>query len=68
MITLSTGDQERDDHSHEGRKGTLSERMAVPTFAADASGDDLGSSARSYLRQIDAWTIRSLPQRSTSKR
>ena len=32
-------------------KGGISERMAVPTFSADKSGDELGSSARSYLRK-----------------
>ena len=36
-------------------KGGLSERMAVPTFNAEGSGDALGLSARSYLRQLDAW-------------
>ena len=36
-------------------KGGLSERMALPTFSADQTGDALGSSARSYLRQVDAW-------------
>ena len=36
-------------------KGGISERMAVPTFTADKSGEELGSSARSYLRQVDAW-------------
>ena len=29
--------------------------MAVPGFSADAIGEELGSSARSYLRQIDVW-------------
>ena len=29
--------------------------MAVPGFSADASGEELRSSARSYLRQIDVW-------------
>ena len=29
--------------------------MAVPTFNAEGSGDALGLSARSYLRQLDAW-------------
>ncbi|CAE7621529.1 GIP [Symbiodinium sp. CCMP2592] len=39
---------------HEGGRGP-SEKMVVPTFAGDADGDELGSSARSYLRQIAAW-------------
>ena len=30
--------------------------MSVSCFAAEGSGDELGSGARSYLRQIDAWT------------
>ena len=29
--------------------------MAVPVFTAEASGDELGASARSYLRQVQAW-------------
>ncbi|CAE7252997.1 RE1 [Symbiodinium sp. CCMP2592] len=37
-------------------KGSFSEKMAVPTFGATGSGDDLGVSARSYLRQIEAWS------------
>ena len=37
------------------KRATLSERMAVPSFSADSSGSDLGASARSYIRQIDAW-------------
>ena len=46
----------RDAVLHEGdRRGGLSERMSVPTFSADSGGDDLGLSARSYIRQIDAW-------------
>ena len=34
-----------------------SEKMIVPTFSGQtsSSGDDLGMSARSYLRQISAW-------------
>ena len=37
--------------------------MAVPTFNAESSGDELGASARSYLRQIDAWTkVTRLPE------
>ena len=37
------------------RRGGLSERMSVPSFSADSGGDELGQSARSYIRQIDAW-------------
>ena len=29
--------------------------MSVPSFSADSGGDELGQSARSYIRQIDAW-------------
>ena len=37
--------------------------MAVPTFNAESCGDELGASARSYLRQVDAWTkVTRLPQ------
>ncbi|CAE7372060.1 RE2 [Symbiodinium sp. CCMP2592] len=50
-----SGETGRDEATQDVRKGTPSERMAVPTFSADASGDDLGTSARSYLRQVDAW-------------
>ena len=34
-----------------------SEKMVVPTFSGsvEAGGDDLGASARSYLRQVAAW-------------
>ena len=38
-----------------GHKGSFSEKMAVPSFDASSTGDDLGVSARSYLRQVDAW-------------
>ena len=41
-------------------KGGLSERMALPTCSADQTGDALGSSARSYLRQVDAGAKRGL--------
>ena len=34
--------------------GRASERLSVPTFSGEDS-DDVGSSARSYLRQIEAW-------------
>ncbi|CAE7388702.1 RE2, partial [Symbiodinium sp. KB8] len=37
------------------RRGGLSERMTVPSFSANNNGDELGQSARSYLRQIEAW-------------
>ena len=41
-------------------KEGLSERMALPTCSADQTGDALGSSARSYLRQVDAGAKRGL--------
>ena len=51
-----------DDPGHHGdgltekrSNGTISERMSVPTFSADGSGEELGQSARSYLRQVEAW-------------
>ena len=31
------------------------ERLTVPTFSGEDDGDDVGTSARSYLRQIEAW-------------
>ena len=47
----------------QGRRAAPSEKMAVPTFNAESSGDELGASARSYLRQVDAWTkVTRLPQ------
>ena len=30
--------------------------MAVPTVGATSTGDELGVSARSYLRQVEAWS------------
>ena len=36
-------------------KGSFSEKMAVPSFDAQSTGEELGVSARSYLRQVDAW-------------
>ena len=38
-----------------GNKGSFSEKMAVPSFDAQSTGEELGVSARSYLRQVDAW-------------
>ncbi|CAE7544813.1 Faim2, partial [Symbiodinium necroappetens] len=38
------------------RRSGISEKMSVPVFAAEDVGEKLGSSARSYLRQIDAWS------------
>ncbi|CAE7565416.1 RE1 [Symbiodinium sp. CCMP2592] len=50
------GNQSRAPSSDDGeRRGTFSERMSVPTFSAENSGDELGQSARSYIRQIEAW-------------
>ena len=46
-----------------GRRAAPSEKMAVPSFNAESSGDELGASARSYLRQVDAWTkVTRLPE------
>ena len=44
------------DFRDEGGKGP-SERLVVPGFSGslDDGSDDLGSSARSYLRQVQAW-------------
>ena len=42
-------------YTGETPKSGPSERMAVPTFSAEGSGEALGLSARSYLRQMDAW-------------
>ncbi|CAE6927736.1 unnamed protein product [Symbiodinium sp. CCMP2456] len=48
----------REDHSGggygKGSYGRPSEKLSVPTFSAEDT-DDLGSSARSYLRQVSAW-------------
>ncbi|OLQ05448.1 hypothetical protein AK812_SmicGene11376 [Symbiodinium microadriaticum] len=38
------------------RRGGVSEKMSVPGFSAEDQGEKLGASARSYIRQIDAWT------------
>ncbi|CAE7840260.1 EIF4E2, partial [Symbiodinium sp. KB8] len=38
------------------RRGGVSEKMSVPVFSAEDQGEKLGSSARSYIRQIEAWT------------
>ncbi|CAE7492417.1 GIP [Symbiodinium natans] len=35
-------------------QGRPSEKLSVPSFSAE-DGDDVGTSARSYLRQIEAW-------------
>ena len=38
-------------------------RAAPSTFNVESSGNELGASARSYLRQVDAWTtVTRLPQ------
>eukprot|EP00439_Symbiodinium_sp_Y106_P021298 s4955_g2.t1 len=37
-----------------GGGGRASEKLAVPSFTGDDT-DDVGSSARSYLRQVEAW-------------
>ena len=45
-----------DNYARRGATGgtRASEKLAVPTFSGDDS-EDLGGSARSYLRQIEAW-------------
>ena len=40
----------------DGKGASFGEKMSVPTFDAEGSGDSLGLGARSYLRQIDAWS------------
>ncbi|CAE7721415.1 GIP [Symbiodinium sp. KB8] len=45
-----------DSRKHRGQKGSFSEKMAVPSFGAKGTGDELGMSARSYLRQVEAWS------------
>ena len=37
-----------------GGKGP-SEKLIIPTFSGEGEGGELGTSARSYLRQVDAW-------------
>ena len=44
----------RDDRPSDGGRGP-SEKMIVPSFSGEGDGDELGSSARSYLRQVLAW-------------
>ena len=46
----STTSATTSSHTASGKK------MAVPGFSADTTGEELGASARSYLRQIEAWT------------
>ncbi|OLP81840.1 hypothetical protein AK812_SmicGene37558 [Symbiodinium microadriaticum] len=43
-----------DDRQTQRSNGRATERLSVPTFSGEDS-DDIGSSARSYLRQIEAW-------------
>ena len=38
------------------KRGAISEKMNVPVFSAEDTGEKLGQSARSYLRQIDTWS------------
>ena len=45
------------DYEHGGQKGgnpRPSEKLSVPTFGG-GDADDVGTSARSYLRQVEAW-------------
>ena len=53
-MTASAGD-ETSGPGASVLKGSFSEKMAVPSFDAGSAGEDLGASARSYLRQVDAW-------------
>ena len=39
-----------------GRPGRSSEKIVVPAFTGEGSDADLGSSARSYLRKVEAWS------------
>ena len=43
-----------DDRRVSKSNGRASERLTVPTFSGEDT-DDVGGSARSYLRQIEAW-------------
>ena len=44
----------RDDGSSDS-KGSFGEKMAVPSYDAEGTGEELGTGARSYLRQVAAW-------------
>ena len=44
------------DRERYERRGGVGEKMSVLTFTAEDQGEKLGSSARSYIRQIEAWT------------
>ena len=55
-----------DGHYDEGRSrsyGRASEKLSVPVFTAEET-EDLGGSARSYLRQVAAWRQMTLLPRS----
>lgn len=39
-----------------GRNGRSSEKIVVPSFTGEGGEADLGTSARSYLRKVEAWT------------
>ena len=49
-----TGRGERRDYDSDYKGQRPSEKVTVPTFSAE-DNDDLGNSARSYLRQIEVW-------------
>ncbi|CAE6922017.1 RE2 [Symbiodinium sp. CCMP2592] len=56
--TRSAMDSERGEERGEDHGRGPSERMLVPSFSGDVGageGSDLGSTARSYLRQVAAW-------------
>ena len=65
--TSTRPDKEMEQHSYGNGKGP-SEKLLIPTFSGDAeNGSELGTSARSYLRQVAAWekmTKLSLGQRA----
>ena len=52
-----------DESDFEGRRLRMAsgggnrptERLSVPTFNGEDGGDDVGTTARSYLRQVEAW-------------
>ncbi len=41
--------------NHEQRSGRATEKMLVPEFDGEGSEQELGKSARSYVRKVQAW-------------
>lgn len=39
-----------------GRPGRTSEKIVIPSFSGEGGESDLGTSARSYLRKVEAWS------------